>query len=63
MKARIESSTGFYNLDKAVKVAAELQTGDPDWKYEVIDCKNGLGRIDVYDEDNELIEQGFLAGY
>ena len=54
-------TTGSYNLDKALKVCAELNSCvDDDWKYTVVDCKNGWGRIDVYDEDGELVEKGFL---
>ena len=61
MKATINFATGWYTLSKAISVAAEMQAGDPDWRYEVVDCKNGFGRIDVYDESGLLVEQGFLA--
>ena len=61
MHSIINTATGFYNYDKAVKVAKELSDNDEDWTYEVVDCKNGLGRIDVYDEDGELVVAGFLA--
>ena len=56
----ITTATGCYNLEKAYKVAAEVQAGDEDWTYKVVDCKNGLGRIDVYDEDDEIVIKGFL---
>lgn len=51
--------TGAYSLDKAYAVAKEMNESD-DWTYQVIDCKNGLGRIDVFDEENELVIQGFI---
>ncbi len=60
MQATIAGPTGFYNLAKAIAVTKEMQEADPDWEYRVVDCMNGLGRIDVFDEDGELIEQGFL---
>lgn len=62
MQATIKSSTGFLPLDKAKTVAKELQDSDPDWAYNVVDCKNGLGRIDIYDEEGELVVSGFLPG-
>jgi len=51
--------TGAYSLDKANEIAKEMNETD-DWTYQVIDCKNGLGRIDVFDEENELVIQGFI---
>lgn len=51
--------TGAYSLEKANSIAQELN-GSDDWKYQVVDCKNGLGRIDVFDEENELVVQGFI---
>lgn len=52
--------TGVFNLDKAVSMAAELQSGDEDFTYTVEDCKNGYGRIDVYDEEGILLHKGFV---
>ena len=58
----IEERIGFHNLAKAHKVAAAMQAGDEDyWSYRVSDCGNGLGRIDVYDEDDEIVVSGFIA--
>lgn len=51
--------TGAYSLEKANSIAQELN-GSDDWTYQVVDCKNGLGRIDVFDEENELVVQGFI---
>ena len=59
MKAIISLRTGCYPLQKAIKIAEELNNTD-DWKYVVIDCKNGLGKIDVYDEDNQIVVEGFI---
>lgn len=60
MFATIESNTGVLPLIKALAAAQVLQMGDPDWTYKAVDCGNGLGRIDVYDEENELVISGFL---
>jgi len=58
----IEDRSGFHSLAKAHEVAAAMQAGDEDlWTYRVTDCKNGLGRIDVYDEDDEIVVSGFIA--
>jgi len=62
MKATINTGTGFYNLDKAIQIANEMNENPwDDWEYKVVDCNNGYGRIDVYDEDGELAEQGFMV--
>lgn len=55
----IRTATGFYDYKKALEFVASVDPDD-DWNYVVVDCKNGLGRIDVYDEDNELIVKGFI---
>jgi hypothetical protein len=47
-----------YPLEKAREIAAQLQAGEEDgWTYEVVDCNNGLGRIDIRNEEGELIKQ------
>ncbi len=57
----IGGRSGAYPLNKAIEIAAILQNDeDNDWRYEVIDCKNGLGRIDVYDDEGFLIQQGLI---
>jgi hypothetical protein len=46
----------FRSLDKAQELAADLNAEEEDgWTYEVVDCKNGLGYIQVYDEDKNLM--------
>lgn len=60
MRATIKNSTGFLPLAKARLVAEALQASDPEWQYKVIDCQNGFGRIDIFDEDGELVESGFI---
>jgi hypothetical protein len=46
----------FRALEAATKLAADLNAEDEDgWTYEVVDCKNGLGYVEVYDEDAELV--------
>lgn len=59
MKATTNIGTGFYEYAKAVEFVNTVD-GDDDWTYVVVDCKNGLGRIDVYDEDNDLVVKGFI---
>jgi len=56
----ITAKTGFYNLSKANEIADYMNKSDLDWTYNVIDCENGLGRIDIYDEDSELVIEGFI---
>lgn len=57
----IGGRSGAYPLNKATEIASILQNDeDNDCRYEVIDCKNGLGRIDVYDEEGILIQQGLV---
>jgi hypothetical protein len=50
----------YHQLEKAHQVAAQLRAGEEDgWIYTVVDCKNGLGRIDIHDEEGELVTRGF----
>lgn len=61
MRQVISSPTGCYSLDKANTIAEQLREGEEDgWTYRVVDCQNGFGRIDVYDEDDNLVKQGFM---
>ena len=46
MKATINIGTGFYEYEKAVELVKSVDEND-DWTYIVVDCKNGLGRIDA----------------
>ena len=57
----MDDRAGFYTLDRAREVAASLQANDPDWTYEVADCGNGLGRIDIIDEDGFVVKAAFVA--
>ena len=46
----------FHSLEEAVKLAAALNVEDEDgWSYEAVDCKNGLGYVKVYDEDEVYV--------
>jgi len=58
MQATIQSSMVLYSLPQAESIAAKMNASD-DWEYKVVDCQNGKGRIDVYDEDGFLIHKGF----
>lgn len=60
-KPTIESATGLYSLEKARSLAEGLQAADCEgWSYRVVDALNGLGRIDVYDEEGQLVIKGML---
>ena len=59
MKATINATTGFYSLEKAKAIVATV-ADDDDWTYVVVDCENGYGRIDAYDEHGEIVVQGFM---
>lgn len=56
----IEAATGFYNIEKAKSLANEMNSYEDDWSYVVEDCGNGLGRIDIIDEDGEVVVSGFM---
>ena len=58
MKIRIDNKPALLrSLDYATCLAAELQTGDPDWTYTIVDVGNdrGLVRIDCFDEDGDFV--------
>ena len=46
----------FSPTDAKIK-ASELQTGDPDWTYSVVDDLAGTGYsfIEIYDEDMQFV--------
>lgn len=52
-----------YPLHFVSRKAKEIQEGDPDWHYKVEDLRNGLGRLDVYDEDNVLVQKGMRLSW
>ena len=60
LKMLIGGRSGAYELSKAIRIASELQSDEDELKFEVVDCKNGLGRIDVYDAEGLLIHEGFV---
>ena len=54
----ITKPASLYSYDLAVKMAAELQSGDEDWTYEVVktdSVDNDYAMINVYDEDGEFV--------
>lgn len=54
-------NTGLQPLGKAIADAEQLNAGcDDGWEFVVVDCGDGLARIDVYDEDHELVVAGAL---
>jgi len=59
MLATSKATTGFCNLAKAYELVGSV-ADDDDWTYEVVDCGNGFGRIDAYDEDGVLVVKGFM---
>jgi len=59
MKALINTAQVLYSLAKAQEICQEMNSYDDDDHYEVVDCKNGMGRIDVYDSEGFLIHKGF----
>ena len=61
MMATIKTATGFHNIEKAKDLADKMNSYDDDWTYELFDCGNGLGRIDVIDEDGEVVISGFMG--
>ena len=49
----------YYPIAKAIEMAKTLQENDPEWTYTVHHGQNGMGRIDVHDEDGHLLSEGF----
>ena len=54
----LETECIEYPLYFVSKKANEIQEGDPEWTYKVEDLGNGLGRLDVYNEENFLVHKG-----
>jgi len=56
---RTEKVYALYTPEQAEKTAAELQAGDPDWKYVVVHCPAGTGfsYIEIYDEDGGYVSR------
>jgi len=58
MKLRIDNDPApLRDRPTAEKIATELQAGDPDWTYSVVEIGNeaGLVRIDIFDEDGNFV--------
>ncbi|MHA2274843.1 MAG: hypothetical protein ACXAC2_03715 [Candidatus Kariarchaeaceae archaeon] len=55
----IKDIINFHPIETAKKAVKSLMS-DPqeDWEYKLIDCHNGLARIEVYDEDGILVGKG-----
>ena len=53
----LDQTPTLYQPEKAVAVAAEYKTGDPDWEYRVVHDSTGQGYsfVEVYDEDGYMI--------
>lgn len=47
-----------YPIDRVKSGADILNKDADDWEFRVVDCGDGLGRIDVYDEEKYLIHEG-----
>lgn len=53
----------LHNIAKAIEVANYLNTEEADaatqddgaWTYKVVDLKNGLAKINVFDEDGHIV--------
>ena len=53
----LDTTHKLFPKDEAIKVAAELKAGDPDWNYTPVHDPKGTGYsfIEVYDEDGEFV--------
>ena len=55
----IQAPMILHDLKRAQKLASTLNGDESDdWSYVVVDCENGMGRIDAYDEDGVLVHRG-----
>ena len=58
----LNSPQTFYPVAKAHGFAAVMNAqDDDDWTYSVVEGDNGMGRINVYDEDGELVFKGMTV--
>ena len=55
----LDTTETLFAPAKAIKVAAELAAGDPDWTYTVVHCPRGTGYsfINIFDEDGEFVSK------
>ena len=54
---KLDTTEKLFTKEQAIKVAAELQAGDPDWKYVPVHDPSGKGfsYIEIRDENNEFV--------
>lgn len=59
MMKLLDTTPGLFTAKEAERIAAELQSGDPEWTYKAEHPSSGFGlsRVAVLDED------GIMAGY
>ena len=60
MKAILKHHEKLHNLTETMTLLADVDSDD-DWSYRVgmVNMIQGWARIDVYDEDGELVAKGF----
>ena len=53
----LDTTSKLFSPQEAIKVAAEMAAGDPDWTYTVKHDPKGTGYsfIEIYDEDGEFV--------
>jgi hypothetical protein len=49
------NSDYIYTMEKATAIAEALNPDSDDFRYHVVVLPNGMAKIDVYDELNELV--------
>ena len=55
---KLNNTPKLFNLDKVGAAVAELQAGDPDWRYEAVNADGSKGpyaSIRIYDEEGEFV--------
>ena len=57
MMQMIDTTYRLFAPEVAEVTATKLQSGDEDWKYEVVHCPKGTGFsfINIFDEDGEFV--------
>jgi len=57
MKVRIDTASKLYSPALAERMIADLNAGDDDWTYSIVEVGNDKGfvRIDIHDEDGDFV--------
>jgi hypothetical protein len=54
---KLDATHRLFAKADAIKIAAEMKAGDPDWDYRPVHCPKGTGFsfIEIFDEDGQFV--------